>query len=193
VKGLDAVANVYAESLLEIAFSKGVPGEVLQDVEEIGRVLKGDRVLAFFVTPNIRNADKCQVIDRAFGGRVAEVVQNFLKVTIDKGRAALLPEIVRAFVAGYHERQGEAVATVTTAQPLDDDERDRLRSTLKSRFQMQGYNDLILEERVDQKLLGGVVVRTGDSVFDASLRSRLSALGERLRGSRLKNEDVYEN
>jgi F-type H+-transporting ATPase subunit delta len=193
MKGLDTVAQVYASSLLEIAFSKGVPGEVLRDIEEIGRILKKEpRVLAFLITPNIKKDAKRQVIDRAFGGRVAEVVQNFLKVVVDKGRAVALPEIIRAFVASYHERQGELVVNVRSAHPLDDDERDRIRAALKKKYAGQ-WNEFLLEERVDPALLGGLVLRTGDNVYDASLRTRLTAIGDRLRASRFKNEETYED
>ncbi len=190
-KGLDTVAHVYASALIELAFGKGVPGEVLRDIQEVGRLLENDkRAFAFFITPNIRKEAKRQVIDRAFGGRVSEYVQNFLKIVIDKGRADALPRIVHAFVAMYHERQGELVVKVSSAQPLEDDERDRLRDVLRKKYRPKGYNEVLLEEKVDEKLLGGVIVRTGDTLYDGSLKTRLVAIGDRLRRSRLKTEEV---
>src|SRR6185369_7022791 len=109
-KGIDAVAHVYAEVFIQLAFEKGVPGEVLRDLEELKRILDKDpRSFVFLVTPNIRKEAKREVIDRAFGGRVSEVVQNFLKVAVDKGRAAEIPSIIAAFKQSYHERQGELV------------------------------------------------------------------------------------
>jgi F-type H+-transporting ATPase subunit delta len=194
VKGEDAVAHVYAEALLELAFSKGTPGEVLADLQEIGKVLAAQpRSLAFLISPNIRMDAKRQVIDKAFGGRVAEVVQNFLKVVVEKGRAAQLPRIIASFIAAYHERQGELVVKVSSAQPLDEDERDRVKNALKKRHKAAGYTDVILEERVDAALIGGLVVRTGDNVYDASLRTRLHAIGDKMKTSRLRNEETYEN
>jgi F-type H+-transporting ATPase subunit delta len=190
-KGLDTVAHVYASALLELAFGKGVPGEVLRDMQEVGRLLDTDkRAFTFFITPNIRKDAKRTVIDRAFGGRVSEIVQNFLKVVIDKGRAQALPGIVQSFVAMYHERQGELVVKVASAQALEDDERDKLRETLRKKYRAKGYNDVVLEERVDEKLLGGVIVRTGDTLYDGSLKTRLAAIGDRLRRGRLKIEEV---
>ena len=193
-KGLDTVAQIYASALLELAFSKGLPAEVLRDVREIGKLLESDRrSFAFLVTPNIRKEAKRQVIDRAFGGRVHEAVQNFIKVVVDKGRAQALPDIVRSFIQMYHERQGELMVKVATAHPLEDDQRDKLRAVLKKKFASKGYTDVILDERVDAKLLGGVVVRTGDNLYDNSLKTRLSAIGERLRAGRLKVEEAYED
>ncbi len=194
MKGSDAVAQVYAQALLELAFSKGVPAEVLRDVQEIGRILRDDpRSFRFLVAPNIRQEAKRTVVDHAFGGRVAEVVQNFLKVVIDKGRAQELPGIVDAFIAMYHERQGELVVQVSAAQALDDDEREKLKGAIKKKYRAQGYTEVLLEEKVDARLLGGVIVRTGDSLYDGSLRTRLAAVGDRLRQGRLKIEDVYED
>jgi F-type H+-transporting ATPase subunit delta len=190
---IDAVAHIYAEALIQLAFEKGVPAEVLRDLEEVARLLREDpRAFTFLVTPNIRKEAKRQVIDRAFGGRVSEVVQNFLKVAIDKGRAAEIPSIIEAFKQAYHERQGELVVKIAAAQPLEDDERKRVRDALLKRFRNAGVNDVVLEEKVDGALLGGLVVRTGDQVFDGSLRSRLAALGDKLKMARLKTERVYE-
>lgn len=191
MKGIDAVAHVYAEALLQLAFQKGVPAEVLRDLEEVGRLLEKDhRSYVFLVAPNIRVEAKRQVIDRAFGGRVSEVVQNFLKVAVDKGRAQEIPSIIRAFKDAYHERQGELLVRVDSAHPLEDDERQRLKQTLLGRYKKDGVNEVVLEEHVDAALLGGLVVRTGDQLFDASLRSRLNVVAERLRAHKIKPEGV---
>ena len=194
MKGQDAIAHVYAEALLELAFKKGTPSEVLRDLQEIAKILAAQpRSLSFLVSPHIRMDAKRQVIDKAFGGRVAEIVQNFLKIVVEKGRAAQLPRIIDSFVAAYHERQGELVVKVTSAQPLDEDERERVKTSLRNRHKSAGYTDVILEERVDPALIGGLVVRTGDNLYDASLRTRLQAIGEKLKSSRLKNEETYED
>jgi F-type H+-transporting ATPase subunit delta len=193
-KGSDNVAHVYASALLELAFAKGIPAEVLRDMRELGRVFKDDpKSFAFLVTPHIRKESKRTVIDRALGGRVSEIVQNFVKIVIDKGRAQALPAMVQAFVQAYHERQGELMVKVATSHPLEDDQRDKLKGVLKKKFAPKGYTDIVLDERVDAKLMGGMVVRTGDNLFDNSLRTRLNAIGELLRAGRLKVEEAYED
>lgn len=193
MKGDDTVSRVYAHALLELAFGKGVHQEVLRDLKEVAQLLSDQpKALHFLVTPNIRKESKRQVIDRAFGGRVSEIVQNFLKILVDKGRAQELLQIVHDYERGYHERQGELVVRLASAQPLDEEERDQLRSALRKKYGT-AYNDFILQEHVEPALLGGLVLRTGDNVYDASLRSRLEALGDRLKTGRLKNEEVYED
>lgn len=193
-KGLDKVAHVYAEALLELAFQKGIPAEVLREMRELGALFRSEpKSFAFLVTPNIRKESKRTAIDRAFGGRVSEIVQNFIKVVVDKGRAQALPDMVRSFIQMYHERQGELMVNVATAQPLEDDQRDKLRGVLKKKFAPKGYTDIVFDEKVDPRLLGGMVVRTGDDLYDNSLRTRLDAIGERLRAGRIKVEDSYED
>ncbi len=193
-KGLDGVAHVYAQALHELALSKGVHVEVLRDVREIAKLFKNDpKSFAFFVTPHIRKDAKCAVVDRAFGGRVHEIVQNFLKVVVEKGRIQVLPAMIRSFIQIYHEHQGELMVTVATAQALEDDQRDKLRTVLKKKFAPKGYTDIVFDEKVEPRLLGGMVVRTGDDLYDNSLRTRLNAIGERLRAGRVKVEEVYED
>ena len=190
----DSAAYVYAEALLSLAFEKGVPGEVRRDLEEIQRILAEDvHTRNFFVTPRIGREQKNEVIDRVFGGRVTDYVKNFLKLVVDKGRAALLEKIIEAFIAGYHERQGELVAKVQSSQPLDDDEREGLKAAIKKRFTKKGVNEVILEERTDPALLGGIVLRVGDEFYDGSLRSRLDAARDRLLATRLRAEEIYED
>ncbi|MEZ0229839.1 MAG: FoF1 ATP synthase subunit delta, partial [Planctomycetota bacterium] len=82
---------------------------------------------------------------------------------------------------------------VSTAQPLEDDQRDKLRGVLKKKFAPKGYTDIVFDEKVEPNLLGGMVVRTGDDLYDNSLRTRLNAIGERLRAGRVKVEEVYED
>jgi len=185
MRGKDTIALVYAQALLELAFEKGIHAEVLADLFEVQRALADDpRALAFFVAPHIRGEAKKQAVDRAFGGRVAQVLTDFLKVVIDKGRQASLPAIIDRFEELYHERMGETVVSVRSAVPLDEPARARLKEALKRRLEREP----LLEETVDAALLGGLVIRTGDSVVDGSLRHRLASIAERLDATRVGNQ-----
>lgn len=188
-KKQENVANVYAEALIELAYEKGTPAEILADLKEVGRALKADpRALVFLVAPHIRRDAKKQVIDHAFGGKVSDIVTNFLKVLVDKGRQDLLPMLIERFEGLYHDRQGETVVSVKAAVALEDRERDKLKQSLKRRLK----REIILEERVDPALLGGLVIRVGDTVVDGSLRHRLAVLSGRLEDSRLHTTEVFE-
>lgn len=186
----ESLATVYANALLDLAFQKGVHGEVLAELREFGAVLQKEEDFSVFLnTPNISQETKTDVVKKVFGGVVSDVTLHFLLIVIDKRRQYYLPLIVTAFEAGYHERMGELVVDVTSATRLGDGQRNRLQKTLEAKY----GKDVILREAVDQDLLGGLVIQVGDSRIDGSLRTRLESIGERLSAVRTTSEAYYEN
>ena len=186
----ETLARVYAQALLELAFDKGVHGEVLAELREFRALIASEPTLeAFLGVPSISPDVKKDMIGRVFGGKLSDVTLNFLKVLLDKGRVTAFGKIVSAFEDGYHLRQGELVVQVTSAVALDDEQRERLARVLKGKFN----KDVLLEEGVDEGLLGGLVLSIGDQRIDGSLRSHLETVGARLRGSRLRSEVYYED
>lgn len=187
--GDESLASVYAIALLNLAFEKGVHGEVLAELREFGAILESEELFAsFLTTPKVRADTKQELIKKVFGGILSDLTLNFLLVVIEKKRQFYLPKIVEAFIAGYHERMGELVVDVATATALDDEQRDRLRALLGKKHQQE----IILRERIEESLLGGLVIQVGDSRVDGSLRTRLNAIGARLRATRV-SEDLYED
>jgi len=188
--GDESLANVYATALLDLAFEKGVHGEVLLELREFGSLLEQEpQFIGFLTTPKVREEVKTEVIKKVFGGVLSDLTLHFLLVTIEKRRQFYLPQIVTAFESGYHERMGELVVNVTSAVALEDGQRDRLRSLLGKKHQQE----IILRERIDEGLLGGLVIQVGDSRVDGSLCARLQAIGERLQAARFVSEDYYED
>ena len=132
---------------------------------------------------------KKDLVTRVFGPKVSDFTLNFLKVVIDRRRQANLRQIIRAFIDGYHQRMGELVVKVQSAVPLGDAQRGRLTSALKSKFE----KEVVLEERVSPRILGGLVLQVGDTRIDGSLRSRLETIGARLEATRFRSQDYYED
>lgn len=186
----EAIANVYATSLLDLAFEKGVHAEILAELKGFDQVLEREpSFTAFLSTPNIRREVKKDLVTRVFGPKVSDFTLNFLKVVIDRRRQANLRGIIAAFVDGYHQRMGELVVKVQTAVPLADGQRERLSRALKSKFE----KEVVLEERVNPRILGGLVLQVGDTRIDGSLRSRLETIGAKLEAARFRSQDYYED
>jgi len=186
----DSLAHVYAGALLDLAFEKGVHAEVLAELKAFEQVLgRVPQFVAFLNTPRIRREAKADVLAKVFGNRVSDYTLNFFRVVVDKRRQHLLPKMIAAFVDGYHERMGEVVVQVQSAVALEDGQKQRLARALKKKFD----KEVILEERVNPRLLGGLVMRVGDTRIDGSLRSRLEAVGARLEAARVRSQDVYED
>lgn len=186
----EAIANVYATALLDLAFEKGVHAEILAELKGFDQVLEREpQFSAFLSTPNIRREVKKDIVTRVFGPKVSDFTLNFLKVVIDKRRQNALRDIIRAFIDGYHQRMGELVVKVQSAIPLAEGQRERLSRALKGKFQ----KEVVLEERVSPRILGGLVLQVGDTRIDGSLRSRLETIGAKLEAARFRSQDYYED
>ena len=171
------IARVYARTLLLAAERAGVRDEVDDSLAGMVDALAADpRLVRFLEGPQIEPADKKALLEAVFGGRVHPLALTFVFLVVDKHRETLLAEIVAAWDALLDERAGRQSATVTAATELDDDVLERLRGALERRT----GKTIRLEHSVDPALLGGLVVRSGDTVIDGSLRTRLRALGRRL-------------
>ena len=115
---------------------------------------------------------KAAVLRKAFGGRSSDLFVNFLVVLNNHDRLDLLRPIQRTYRELFDERAQRIRVHVRSAVPLPDDQQQRLRDELRQTF----HRDPILVTEVDPDLLGGLVVRVGDWLYDASIRTRLANL-----------------
>jgi F-type H+-transporting ATPase subunit delta len=171
------VAHVYAEALLSAAEARGQSAEVLAELESLVRdVLDRDpKVELFLSSAAVGRERKRHAIRDAFGG-TSDVLTNFLLVLNDHDRLGALRAVALAYRDLYDRRAGRMHVTVESAVPLADEQQDRLRDQLRRAFQREP----VLETRIDPDLLGGLVVRVDDWVYDASIRTRLSDLRKQL-------------
>jgi len=107
---------------------------------------------------------------------VSKIIRNFLFVMVDNQRTSLLPDILKAFQDVIRQRQGVAEAEVSSAANLNDTQKRQLLQTLE---RLTGKKIQATYE-LEPGLLGGAVVRIGDTIYDGSLRSRLNELRVRL-------------
>lgn len=177
------VARVYAEALLNAADKRGEGDAVLEELEAmIGQVFKADPLCeSFFSSSAIGREKKERAIQSAVAGRVSEVFANFLGVLNKHDRLDLLRPILAAARQLRDERARRIRVQVRTAVPLPDDQADKLRREIRDFFQREP----ILETQVEPELLGGVVVRVADWLYDASVRTEIDKIRTELlaRGS----------
>jgi F-type H+-transporting ATPase subunit delta len=174
------VARVYAETLLRAAERDRAVDQVSEGLARVTRAVEGSNPFRRFLAgPQIAGDDKRAVVRSAFGERVHPLVLRFLELLIERRREPLIDEVHEAWRALLDARANRRSATVTTATPADRETLERIRRALERTT----GQEIAFEERVDPSLLGGLVVRTGDLVMDASLRSRLDALRHRLRAA----------
>jgi F-type H+-transporting ATPase subunit delta len=173
-----AIARTYADALLDAAAASGTDAVL----EELGSfvddvLLKVPGVRDVFDSLVISRDEKIRLIDRVIAPRASEIVTNFLRVLARHGRLDLLPGILREARVRYEIRQGRRRVQVISAHPLDSQAEGRIRARLAESLPFQP----ILETQVDPSLIGGIVIRVGDTVYDSSLAMRVKQLRERLK------------
>lgn len=170
---MSPVARRYAQALYQQAEATGQAAAVEADVALVGETFAASRELAAAVaSPVVPREKKQAVLERLFADRLSPLTHGFVRLLLDKGREALVPEIASAYRALGDERTGTVEAVVRAAKTLAPDEADRLREALEARTGRR----VRLRIEIDPDLIGGLVVRIGDVVFDRSVRHQLAQL-----------------
>lgn len=171
------VARRYAQALYEEADTSGQTAAVDEDVDVIRASLEGSRELVlFFESPIIAREKKEAVVKELFGDRLRPLTVQFLDLLIEKGREDLFPDVVHAYRELRDRQLGVVEARARTAHPLGEAERARLVEAVE---RMTGRR-VRLKVTHDPSLIGGVVIRVGDTVYDGSVRHKLASLREQL-------------
>jgi len=168
----------YANALADIALEQGAAEPVLKQLSEFGAAFAASAELrAFLAAPGLSREAKHGVIEKlAARMGASKVIRNFLFVMIDNQRTPLLPDILEAFQEVLRRRQGVAEAEVSSAVKLSDTQKAQLLQTLE---RLTGKK-IQAKYALEPELLGGAVVRIGDTIYDGSLRSRFNEMRARL-------------
>ena len=139
-------------------------------------------------SPDLRTLAMSPAISRAEAGRAVRAITpvlgvdpltaRFLAVLADNGRLRELKDVIRTFRKLTSDLRGETTAEVTSARPLDDDQVATLKTNLKARL----GRDVAIDAKVDPDILGGIVIRHGSQMIDASIRTKLNTLANAMKG-----------
>ena len=179
----ETVVRNYADILFQLATSEGNLEEYRQGIELVVNLIEEDADFRkFLVTPRIAVADKKATISSVFEGQLPRQLINFLKVTLDKRRQSLLKSIAEEFSRLVDDHEGLLHFEITLARDSDEGFTAKLKDRLSSIFECKP----ILHFKVRPEILGGMVVRVGDTVVDGSLGSRLDRI-RRMLGAKQVN------
>ncbi|MCA9084992.1 MAG: ATP synthase F1 subunit delta [Planctomycetaceae bacterium] len=175
--GAKAVASLYARSFLSAASENGEDAASDQLVSFVDDVLIAyPQFRDLLVSDAVGRDDKLALIDRSLAPHCTEFFANFLRVLVRHGRIGLIEQIREVVIGLKEEMAGKQRVRVRSARPLSDSSRNTIVEQLKNKL---GF-DPILQESVDESLIGGLVIQVGDTVYDSSLRTRLKTLTGRL-------------
>ena len=180
----DRVAKIYAQAVVDAAEAAGCRREVLVELATLARDVlpKVPEAAAVFSSPKVALEDKNRIIERLTAGRMQATTTNALHVLARHGRLGLLGAVVDAAERLADEREGRQQATFTTAVPLDAAEQSRLVDDTQKALAAS----LVPTFVVDPAIIGGLVVRVGDTIYDQSVATGLAHLGGRLQDRNIR-------
>jgi F-type H+-transporting ATPase subunit delta len=169
---MEELAQVYARSLFEVAREQGKLDELREQIAQFADALDDNRDLAvFFFSPYFSTKEKQDGLASALDGADA-VLLNFLGLLIENHRMPVIFRIRHEYERLWDEENRTLPVEITSAIELDQETTERLGRTIGERTGRK----VTLAARVDPDILGGIVLRVGNSILDASIRNRLEQL-----------------
>ncbi len=168
------VGPIYAKALLAAVGSSGNVDSIMDQFQSlIHDVFDKQPVLEMaLANPKLPSEEKIRVLDKAFAGKMDATLLTFLKVVSRRGRLNAIRGIYRAAASLRDEAIGRVRVLVTTAQQLDATAIGSLKTKLETLFK----KEVAITTKVDATVLGGLIVRVGDMVFDGSVDGQLKLL-----------------
>ncbi len=174
------VVEPYAQALMSVARSHDIAEPVGEDVRALLNLMQSEQLRNFLANPFVQAEDKKAVLSRIFGEGTSPYLRNFLMLLVDRRRILLLEPICQQYLALLRQLNQTVLAEVTSAVELTEEQQQAVREKVKS---MINAREVELENKLDPDLIGGVIIKVGSQVIDASLRGQLRRLSLRLSSS----------
>jgi F-type H+-transporting ATPase subunit delta len=172
-----ATLQSYAQALLELADARGTVSQTAEDVAGIGQVIESDPTFAHYLAdPSVGLTDREQLIERVFGGRTSDLLIAYLKLLNHKNHLGDFPGIAKSFEQLLRDRSGNIAVDVTVAQALSPDDLEGVRQRISGKLN----KNVTVNQHVDDSIIGGIVLKIGDSLIDGSVKTQLETLKKRL-------------
>ena len=179
--GISEAARRYASALFELAQDKGALEEVNTGLKALGEAVRESAELkSFLAAPLFKLEDKASALTAITDKMgLAPLVRNFVGTLALNGRARELPGAIAAFDELYVNQRGIKRAIVRTAQPMKDAQIERLEGLLSNTV----GGEFDLRSEVDADLIGGIQLKIGSQLVDASLKAKLERLNTAMKGA----------
>lgn len=171
---LITLARPYAKAAFDVAMVESGLEKWSKMLAILARVADHETVATMLSSPSLVAEQMAQSLIDVCGDEVDSKGQNFIHLLAENKRLKLLPEISSLFEILKANQEESVDVEITTAFEISSEVADKLAKALKTRLQ----REINLATRVDQSLIGGAVIRAGDTVIDSSVRGKLSKLAE---------------
>ena len=180
VSGATGLSGRYATALFELADEEKQLDQVAENLSTIGAMLdESDDLNRLIRSPVISKDDQQKAMQALLEqAGIGDLTRNFIGVVIKNRRLFSLPGMIKGYLALLAQRRGEATAEVVSAKPLSDAQQQAITDSLK---QAVGTK-VTIDAKVDETLLGGLVVKVGSRMVDTSLKTKLAGLRLAMKG-----------
>lgn len=161
------LAARYAKSLIDLSIERGELETVYADMQWLQGVCKISKDFVNMLRSPVISSDKKEKIVAAItDGKISTLTASFNRLLVVKHRESFLPEIVNAFISQYKKYKNIHIVKLTTASPVSEAIKDEIINQVKKTSHLENIE---LETSVDESLIGGFVLQTGDKLIDASI------------------------
>lgn len=162
----------YAKATLDFAVDKKVADKVNADMRTVADTVASNKELQqMLASPVVKNELKKNALAAIFKGS-NEITLGLINTLADNKRVALLQEVAHKYIIQYEKMKGEEVAVVTTAVAID----AALEKKVLAKVAELTGNKVSLENKIDESIVGGFILRVGDLQYDASVANKLNTL-----------------
>jgi F-type H+-transporting ATPase subunit delta len=170
------IARPYANAIFDIAYSTAYESESLDSwgdaLANLANVISDSQMSELLDAPELGKVQKGELVIQVLGDSLTKQQQNLVKLMADNGRLKMMPEVVEQFEAARAKAENKVEAEVVSAFKLTAAETNKLVNTLKKKLGC----DVTMTTTIDKSLIGGVIIKAGDTIIDASMKSQLDSL-----------------
>ena len=169
--------DLYGQSLYDLALSENLTDEILNEMEAVGQIFKENPdYITLLSEPSVPKKERLKLVDEAFDGQLHEYMLSFIKILIERGILRQFTACTKRFRASYNTDHGIAEALVTSAVKLDDSQVNALKAKLES---ISGKK-ILLTQKTDESVLGGIRVEVEGKLYDGTVQGRLDELRKKV-------------
>ena len=172
------VETTYGNALFELAIEEGKIDDWYVEVLELTSILKKNKDLIELLNhPQVDKLEKEKIIKNIFEGKISNEILGLIVMIMDKGHISKIVGVFRYFIKLVNEHKNIGVAKVTSATVLTEAQKSKIENRL---IETTSYSRMEVTYKVDESLIGGLVIRIGDRVVDSSIKTKLETLSKTL-------------
>ncbi|WP_035769380.1 ATP synthase F1 subunit delta [Butyrivibrio sp. NC2002] len=169
--------DLYGQSLYDLALSENLTDDILVQMESVKEIFKENPdYITLLSEPSVPKKERLKLVDEAFDGQLQPYLLNFIKILVERGLLRQFSACSRRFRESYNKDHGIAEAIVTSAITLNDSQIDALKHKLES---ITGKK-ILLSQKIDASVLGGIRVDIEGKLFDGTVQGRLDELRKKV-------------